>query len=197
MTTTLTDEQKEQIRKNREKALELQKKKKRTQQTLVGNEEKKEWNEGDNTNDNNHNNNNNHNTKKKQKITPQQQHTPQPQQQQQQQRTSSSTEEKAEKEKEDDVMEDWEIEASLYVTKKEAQSMYCLPEGTLAVCTCIEKENPRHKGFKPMKLYERKEIRQRAHRRYGGIQGLQQERKQREENRFRKDLERTKNIFRN
>jgi len=195
MTTTLTDEQKEQIRKNREKALELQKKKKRTQQTLVGNEEKKEWNEGDNTNDNNHNNNNNHNTKKKQKITPQQQHTPQ--QQQQQQRTSSSTEEKAEKEKEDDVMEDWEIEASLYVTKKEAQSMYCLPEGTLAVCTCIEKENPRHKGFKPMKLYERKEIRQRAHRRYGGIQGLQQERKQREENRFRKDLERTKNIFRN
>mmetsp|Transcript_12306 Transcript_12306/g.19072 ORF Transcript_12306/g.19072 Transcript_12306/m.19072 type:complete len:196 (+) Transcript_12306:345-932(+) len=195
MTTTLTDEQKEQIRKNREKALELQKKKKRTQQTLVGNEEKKEWNEGDNTNDNNHNNNNNHNTKKKQKITPQQQHTPQ--QQQQQQRTSSSTEEKAEKEKEDDVMEDWEMEASLYVTKKEAQSMYCLPEGTLAVCTCIEKENPRHKGFKPMKLYERKEIRQRAHRRYGGIQGLQQERKQREENRFRKDLERTKNIFRN
>jgi len=190
MTTTLTDEQKEQIRKNREKALELQKKKKRTQQTLVGNEEKKEWNEGDNMN----HNHNNHNTKKKQKIT-QQQHTPQ--QQQQQQRTSSSTEEKAEKEKEDDVMEDWEIEASLYVTKKEAQSMYCLPEGTLAVCTCIEKENPRHKGFKPMKLYERKEIRQRAHRRYGGIQGLQQERKQREENRFRKDLERTKNIFRN
>mmetsp|Transcript_11727 Transcript_11727/g.16436 ORF Transcript_11727/g.16436 Transcript_11727/m.16436 type:complete len:170 (+) Transcript_11727:367-876(+) len=167
---TLTEEQKEQIRKNREKALELQKKRK---QALKEEKEQQTILNGDNKNKNH---------TKKQKIATETQ--------------GIDKQRSTEQEDYEEELEDWEIDASLYVSKKEAQSMYCLPEGTLAVCTFVEKENPRNKGFAPMKLYERKDIRQRAHRRFGGVDGLQKERKQREENRFRKDLERTKDIFR-
>mmetsp|Transcript_25953 Transcript_25953/g.36571 ORF Transcript_25953/g.36571 Transcript_25953/m.36571 type:complete len:166 (-) Transcript_25953:55-552(-) len=163
----LTEEQKEQIRKNRERAMELQKKRK--QALLLEEEKKKTKSNGD------------ENKTKRQKIIS----------------TEKQEIDKQHTEKEEsEELEDWEIEASPYVSKKEAQSMYCLPEGTLAVCSFIEKANPRNKGFAPMKLYERKDIRQRAHRRFGGVEGLQKERKQREEKRFRKDLERTKDIFR-
>lgn len=99
-------------------------------------------------------------------------------------------------EEEETEKEDWEENASPFVFKKEAQQMYCLPEGTLAVCSFTEKENPRNKGFAPMKLYDRKDIRRRAHKRFGGVEGLKKERRSREEKRFQKDLERTQDIFR-
>merc|ERR1712161_90738 len=56
-------------------------------------------------------------------------------------------------------LEDFEEGASQYVTKKEAKNMYCLPEGSPAVCTYEEKINPHNSKFTPMKLYNRKEIR--------------------------------------
>jgi hypothetical protein len=74
--------------------------------------------------------------------------------------------------------------------------MYCLPEGTLAVCAFSEKANPHHKGWTPMKLFNRSEIRRRARERFGGIEGLIAERQMREDKRFQKDLERTKDVFR-
>lgn len=98
-------------------------------------------------------------------------------------------------EEEDVELEEFETGVSEFVTKKEAMKMYCLPEGTLAVCTVTEKANPRNKGWTPMKLFNRPEIRRRARERFGGIQGLIEERQQREEKRFQKDLERTKDIF--
>ena len=97
---------------------------------------------------------------------------------------------------EDVELEDFEIGASDLVTKTEATRMYCLPEGTLAVCQCVEKQNPKHKGWTPMKLYYRSEIRRRARKRHGGIEGLVAERRKRAEKRFQKDLERTKDVFR-
>jgi XPA protein C-terminus len=93
-------------------------------------------------------------------------------------------------------LEEFEVGASEFVTKKEAIKMYCLPEGTLAVCKVEEKQNPHHKGWTPMKLYNRSEIRRRARERFGGLEGLILERRNREEKRFHKDMERTKDVFR-
>jgi len=139
----LTEEQNEQITKNRERALELQKKRKEEQQEQVV---------------------------KKRRL----------------------------EEKDDDdgmVLEDFEINATPLVTKKEAMSVYCLPQGTLDVCEFVEKENPRKKGWTPMKLFSRSEIRRRARNRFGGLEGLVEERKKREMNRLKRDLEESKNIF--
>lgn len=98
-------------------------------------------------------------------------------------------------EAEDAELEQFEEGASEYVTKKEAMSMYCLPEGTLAVCAFTEKANPHHQGWVPMKLYDRSEIRRRARERWGGMEGLIAERQRRQEKKFQKDLEKTKDLF--
>ena len=92
-------------------------------------------------------------------------------------------------------LEDFEVDASPWVSKKEAMKMYCLPEGTLAVCSYEERANPHHKGWTPMKLYARAEIRRRARDRWGGLQGLVEERKRREEKKFRKDFDKAKDVF--
>ena len=100
------------------------------------------------------------------------------------------------KEENDDVeLEQFEEHASEFATKTEAMKMYCLPEGTLAVCQFTEKDNPHNKGWTPMKMYWRSEIRMRARKRFGGLEGLVTERKRREERRFAKDLEKAKDIF--
>jgi hypothetical protein len=85
---------------------------------------------------------------------------------------------------------------SEWVTKKEAMNMYCLPEGTLAVCECKEQDNPHNKSWAPMKLFRRVEIRQRAHARYGGPDGLAKEKSRRSERQFFKEFGEVKNLFR-
>jgi hypothetical protein len=93
-------------------------------------------------------------------------------------------------------LEDFEMGASEYVTKTEAMAVYCLPEGTIAVCTIMDrKDNPHHTGWKPMILYRRREIRWWAHERYGGVVGLQRERLQRQEKKFQKELQQAKDVF--
>lgn len=134
---TLTDEQKERIKRNREQAVERRK-----------------------------------------KILEQQQ------QQEQQQKIEDNL-----------PLEDFEIDASPYVTATEAMKKYCLPQGTLDVCSFIEKDNPRNSKFSKMKLYMRTEIRKRARERWGGLEGLQQERRRREQNKFQKDLDDVKHVF--
>ncbi|KAI2494076.1 XPA protein C-terminus [Fragilaria crotonensis] len=145
----LTEEQKELIRQNRERALQLQKKKREC--VVVGEDEAKERCE--------------------KKI-----------------RIETKVDEEID-------LEEFEIAASKFVTQREAKQVYCLPEGTLAVCSYVEKTNPRGKGFKPMKLYDRAEIRRRARERFGGLDGLIAERNRRAEERFRRDLERNKDLF--
>jgi len=94
-----------------------------------------------------------------------------------------------------DVLEDFEKGASDYITKEQASKLYCLPTGSIELCSFIIKENPKCPKFAPMKLFSRKEIRKRAHERYGGLQGLQQERRKRGEKRLKKDMESCENIF--
>jgi hypothetical protein len=93
-------------------------------------------------------------------------------------------------------LEDFEQDASPYISQTEAQRMYCIPLGTLAVCSYIEKDNPRKIGWSKMKLYLRSEVRRRARKRFGGIDGLIKEREKRKKNRFEKDLEEMKDVFR-
>lgn len=93
-------------------------------------------------------------------------------------------------------LEAFEEGAPEYVTKQEAMKMYCLPNGTLEVCAIVEKSNPRNGSWNPMKLYKRSEIRRRARNRFGGLDGLIMERQKREDDRFKKDLEKAKDVFR-
>ena len=143
------------MRKNRERALELQKRKRESGNSCLGKEEAKEG------------------SAKKNRI----------------EAHVVVVDEEIE-------LEEFEISSSKFVSQREAKQVYCLPEGTLAVCSYVEKANPRGKGFKPMKLYDRADIRRRARERFGGLDGLVAERGRRAEERFRKDLERNKNIFR-
>lgn len=151
--SSLTEEQREKIKRNRERALEIQRQRKEGQGVSVpdSSSKRRKFGSGD-------------------------------------VRASRIEEDQAE-------LEDFEVNASPYVSKKEAMQRYCLPEGTLAVCSFVEKENPHRKGWTPMKLYDRSDIRRRARERFGGLEGLVEERKRRAENRFRKDLEATRDIF--
>lgn len=93
-------------------------------------------------------------------------------------------------------LEDFERDASPYISQTEAQRTYCIPKGTLEVCSYIEKDNPIKRGFSKMKLYERSEVRRRARKRFGGKEGLIRERERRKKKRFEKDLAETKDVFR-
>jgi len=93
-------------------------------------------------------------------------------------------------------LEEFEVGASKYVTKKEAMKMYLIPEGTLAICKYEEKPNPHNKKFQPMKLYDRAEIRRLSRERFGGLNGVIEERRKRQDKRFDKDLDETKDLFR-
>ena len=95
----------------------------------------------------------------------------------------------------DESLEDFEINAAPYISQTEAQRTYCLPKGTLDVCSFIEKDNPHKKGWSKMKLYVRSEVRKRAHKRFGGKAGLIEERNKRKNRRFEKDLAGVKHVF--
>lgn len=101
-------------------------------------------------------------------------------------------------EKSDDTslpIEPFEEGASEWVTKKEAMTAYCLPEGTLAVLHVEERDNPHNKLWKPMKLYRRIEVRAWAHRRFGGLVWLQTERERRRQRKLEKDMREADNVF--
>ena len=153
----LTDEQKERIRRNRERALEIQKERQAKKRRLLAKE-------------------------KADDVVVEQG------------KDISNAEQQEEQEGE---LEPFEMESNVsrYVTKTEAMKTYCLPEGTLQVCKFEERPNPRNKMFAPMKLYFRDEIRRRARERFGGMEGLIAERKNREEKRFKKDMETVKDAL--
>lgn len=96
----------------------------------------------------------------------------------------------------DESLEEFEIDAPGHISQTEAKSAYCVPNGTLAVCSFIEKDNPRQKGWSKMKLYKRSEVRKRGRKRFGGKEGLRREREQRARKRLEKDLEEAEDVFR-
>eukprot|EP01083_Nonionella_stella_P207810 754591_1 len=151
----LTDEQRERIRKSRERAMELRRKRLEQQKAE---QERQDVQQRDKMR--------NRNTVAK----------------------SNVKKNNAEEEDENVELEDFEIGASQYVTKQDAKGKYCLPDGTLEVCEYTEKDNPRQSKWNKMKLYNRSEIRRRARDRWGGLEGLQEERRRRENKRSEKDM---------
>jgi len=188
----LTEEQRERIRKNKERALQIQKERR----------EQKEKQEIKNNKNNDKRSNNIQET-----LTPSKKHktidsaittttttTPTSQQP-----LTTTTATSATTEDHHYIsnapLEDFEEGASEWVSKKEAMSKYCLPEGSMAVCLYEEKQNPHNPLFKPMKLYKRSEIRYRAHKRHGGLEGLVIERNKRRKRKLDKDMEDAADIF--
>jgi len=92
-------------------------------------------------------------------------------------------------------LEDFEHDASTHMSQAEAKRIYCIPLGTLAVCSYIEKDNPHQRSWAKMKLYSRTDVRRRARKRFGGKAGLVAERERRKKNRLEKDLEDVKDVF--
>lgn len=92
-------------------------------------------------------------------------------------------------------LEEFEIDAPPHITQTEAQRTYCVPLGTLEVCSHVERDNPRGRGWSKMKLYSRAEVRRRARRRFGGKDGLIAERERRKRRRHERDLREVKDVF--
>jgi len=93
---------------------------------------------------------------------------------------------------EDEEIEHFEKGASPYVSKREAMKTYCLPSATLSIRAYMEKPNAKHSKWNPMRLYFRKEISRRARTRFGGVNGLKEERTRRQLKRYEKDFNCTK-----
>ena len=190
-----SEEQKERIKQNRERALEIQRQRKLLQHSAAFNEDNQ--NESNKTNAieatkrslaTNHDIN--ESNMKRRKEDQSNEHT----------RKESGDTFVDVVENEDkfhtDEIEAFEENASEYATKQEAMKVYCLPMGTLDVCrNCITKPNPKHPTWSDMKLYLRKEVRYRAHQRYGGMLGLIQERNKRNQIRLQKDMEQSRDVF--
>jgi len=100
-----------------------------------------------------------------------------------------------EEEKDDLELEEFEVGASEWITKSEAMKMYCVPQGTLAVCQVEERPNPHHASWKPMKLYLRSRVRQKGRKRFGGLEGLVEERNKRRQKQLEKDMAKARSIF--
>lgn len=112
------------------------------------------------------------------------------------QEEEEQTKKQSKEEENNDELEDFEIDASPYVSLSQVKSVYCLPQGTIDVLEVAQtKPNPRSKSFAPLKLYHRHEVRKRAHKRWNGVQGLQQERQARANKKLKQDLKVTKNLF--
>lgn len=92
-------------------------------------------------------------------------------------------------------LEEFEMGASEWITKTEAMKVYCVPQGTLAVCQVEERPNPHHASWKPMKLFLRSEVRQFARKRFGGLEGLVEERNNRKQKQLERDMAKARNIF--
>ncbi|CAM9441049.1 unnamed protein product [Choristocarpus tenellus] len=81
------------------------------------------------------------------------------------------------------------------ITKKEATSVYLLPEGTIAILKFLEKDNPHHTSWTKMKLFLRKQVLEYSHKRWKGAEGLQAEVERREELKWNRAVARTKGVF--
>lgn len=81
------------------------------------------------------------------------------------------------------------------LSKGEATAEYCLQEGTIKVMPCLERRNPRHGKFTAMKLYCRKQLRAKAHERWGGQEGLEEELERRRRRKYEAALGKTADVF--
>jgi hypothetical protein len=152
----LTEEQRERIRRNRERALQKQK-------------------------------------ERKERLEKEKQENEQTEKRELEKKTIASSSPSNKKQKVE--LEGFEVGASEFISKTEAMKMYCVPQGTLAVCEVEERPNPHNQSWKPMKLYRRSEVRERGRKRWEGMEGLCAEREKRQQKQLKRDMEMAHSIF--
>ena len=185
----LTEEQRKRMEENRKRALEIRKKREMEKEEAVGKEETAEGffaappqQEGL--------------QQKKRKVGSGDGET----EPEEQKKKPSSNDFSEEREvdcdnSDDESLEDFERDASAYISQTEAQKTYCLPKGTIDVLSYIERDNPHQRGWSKMKLYSRAEVRRRARKRHGGKTGLIIEREKRKKTKYEKELKEVKKMF--
>jgi hypothetical protein len=81
------------------------------------------------------------------------------------------------------------------VSKDQVHREYLVPLDTIKYMRYMEKVNPRHPNWTPMRLYLRKHAREQAYKRFGNQEGLEAELKKRESCKFERDMKNTENFF--
>ena len=81
------------------------------------------------------------------------------------------------------------------LTKGDAIAEYLLPESTLRTLPTLERRNPRNTQWTAMKLYLRRQLRECAHERWGGEEGLATERARRRQAQWDKAKKKTRSVF--
>ncbi len=75
------------------------------------------------------------------------------------------------------------------------QKEFLLPDDTISLFKSVDKPNPKNSMWRPMKLYLRKHAREKAYARFGGAEGLAQEKEKREQLKFSKQLKEAAEMF--
>lgn len=81
--------------------------------------------------------------------------------------------------------------------KSAAQQRFLLPDASFKVLRYVEKKNPRHSSWQPMKLYLVKHVRARSYVRWGGEEGLGAELERRDAKHWDRTFKRTAELFAN
>ena len=74
------------------------------------------------------------------------------------------------------------------LNKTDASKEYLIPDDTLKFIPYMEKENPRHAEWAPMKMYMRRMVKAASMERWGSEEGLADEKLSRETSKMQRDL---------
>ena len=80
-------------------------------------------------------------------------------------------------------------------SKAEIQKRFLLPDATVALLPFVERPNPRCGSWAKMRLFLGKHAREKAHERFGGADGLAEEKRRRDDKKWDAALKRTKHVF--
>ena len=75
------------------------------------------------------------------------------------------------------------------ITKATAVAEYLVTQGTMNLLRYAAKKNPRHSGFSTMKLFLRRDVKEKALERWGSLDAIEQERRLRDEQRAARAIE--------
>jgi DNA repair protein len=81
------------------------------------------------------------------------------------------------------------------ITRSEAISGYLISDDTLRMMKYQTRDNPHNPGWTPMKLFLRKHVTELAVKRFGSLEELERVKKEREAQRFEKNLDRTNEVL--
>jgi len=84
---------------------------------------------------------------------------------------------------------------SSHVTRAKVLNHYCVPASSLPLIPHVVKPNPSNKKFAPMKLYEKKIVKEKSYKKWGGKEGAKNERRRRREEGFERKREQVEGVL--